>query len=261
MDRLSPITLITGAASGVGAACARDLARRSLGGLVLVDSDEAALSRTADMLDRLQVAPERVSTLAFDVADQERWRQARDFITAQYGRLDWAVVNAGVAHSSMIAETELVDWKRDTSTNLDAAFLSLRAIIPLIGANTLSGSIVVTAPASAISNGGNVPLAANAGLLEFMRVAAKTGAAEDVCVNAVAIGGGSAPNWAAMPRFRDLVRETGSPNAALEKIATLSPPCARYAAADDIAKLIMALLSDDSPTTGVTLVVDGGYTL
>ena len=67
--------------------------------------------------------------------------------------------------------------------------------------------------------------------------------------------------WSSMPWFQDLVRETGSERAAFEQIAALATPLARYANADDIARLIVMLLSDESPITGATLVVDGGYTL
>jgi 2-keto-3-deoxy-L-fuconate dehydrogenase len=57
------------------------------------------------------------------------------------------------------------------------------------------------------------------------------------------------------------VREKGGERAAFDHIASLATPLARYAKADDIARLIIMLLSDDSPITGATLVVDGGYTL
>lgn len=263
MDRLSPVTLITGAASGIGAACARDLARRSTGGLILADLDENALSNVADALERLRVSPERVSTLAFDVADPDRWAQAADFIRNQYGRLDWAIVNAGVSHSSMIADTELVDWRRVMSTNLDGAFLTLRTIMPLMCDNLEGGSIVVTASAAALKAepGASAYAASKAGLLQLMRVAAKEGAPNNIRINAIAPGGVETPMWSTMPWFQDIVRETGSERAAFDKIAKLATPLARYAGADDIARLMIMLLSDDAPITGATLVVDGGYTL
>ena len=117
MDRLNPVTLITGAASGVGAPCVREMARRSQGGLVLVDLDDASLCAVADDLEKENVAPERVSTLAFDVADEERWMQATDFIEAQYGRLDWAVLYAGMPKT----KSDLLDFRR-----MDAGFQEYR---------------------------------------------------------------------------------------------------------------------------------------
>lgn len=262
-DRLDAVALITGAASGIGASCARDIARRSDGGIILVDFDEDALGRVADDLEQNNVAPERVSMLAFDVADQDRWRQAADFIRGQYGRLDWAIVNAGVSHSSPIEETDLVDWRRVMSTNLDGAFLTLRTVMPLMRGNIRGGSIVVSASAAAIKAepGVGAYAASKAGLLQLMRVAAKEGAPDNIRVNAIAPGGVETPMWSTMPWFQDLVREKGSERAAFDALAQLATPLARYAGADDIARLIIMLLSDESPITGATLVVDGGYTL
>lgn len=263
LNRLNPVTLITGAASGIGAACARDLAKRSHGGLVLVDIDDAELAAVADDLEALNLAPERVSTLAFDVADPDRWAQAADFISAQYGRLDWAIVNAGVAHSSTIEETDLVDWRRVMSTNLDGAFLTLRTVMPLMRDNAQGGAIVVSASAAAIKAEPGVGAygASKAGLLQLMRVAAKEGAPHNIRVNAIAPGGVETPMWSRMPWFKDLVHEAGSERAAFDRLAKLATPLARYAEADDIARLIIMLLSDEAPITGATLVVDGGYTL
>lgn len=261
MSRLNAVALITGAASGIGAAVARDIARRSDGGIILVDIDSRELDAVADSL--ADAAPERVSTLAFDVADPERWDQASDFIASQYGRLDWAVVNAGIAHSATIAETDLVDWRRVMSTNLDGAFLTLRTVMPLMKGNALGGSIVVSASAAAIKAepGVGAYAASKAGLLQLMRVAAKEGAPDRIRVNAIAPGGVETPMWSSMPWFQDLVRDTGSERAAFDQIAKLATPLARYAKADDIARLIVMLLSDEAPITGATLVVDGGYTL
>ena len=95
-DRLDAVALITGAGSGIGAACARESRAAPRAGSSWSISTKRRSRRVADDLEQHNVAPERVSTLAFDVADQDRWAQAAEFIDGQYGRLDWAVVNAGV---------------------------------------------------------------------------------------------------------------------------------------------------------------------
>lgn len=259
-ERLNPVALITGAASGIGAACVRRLAPKATGGLILIDLDEPSLSAVADSLER---APERVSTLAFDVADPEWWRRAGDFIEDQYGRLDWAVVNAGIAHAGAIADTTLEDWRRVMSTNLDGAFLTLRAVMPIMRTNTQGGAIVMTGSAAGVKAEPGIAAygASKAGLLQLMRVAAKEGAPDQIRVNAVAPGGVETEMWRNVPMFQDLVRETGSERAAFDRIAQQATPLARYASSDDIARLIDMLLTDVSPITGATLVVDGGYTL
>lgn len=246
--RLNPVALITGAATSIGAACARDLARKANGGLILVDLDEAALSATAD---GLEAAPERVSTMAFDVADPVRWAQAHDFIADQYGRLDWAVVNAGISRTSAIAD------------NLDGAFLTLRSVMPLMRANSQGGAIVVLSSASALKAEPGIGAhgASKAGLLQLMRVAAKEGAPDRIRVNAIAPGGAETPMWEQMPLFQDLVRDKGSARAAFDELAKQGASLARYCGPGDIAQLTAMLLTDSAPLTGATLVVDGGDTL
>jgi NAD(P)-dependent dehydrogenase (short-subunit alcohol dehydrogenase family) len=257
-DRLDAVALVTGAGSGIGAAVVRDIARRSEGGIILIDLDEDALAAVADDLEQNNAAPERVSMLAFDVADQDRWREAAEFIRAQYGRLDWAIVNAGVSTS---ADTDLVDWGR--ASELDSALLMLRAVIPLMRGNIRGGRVVVSAPAAAIKAepSGSAYSASKAGLLQLMRVAAKEGAPDNISVNAIATGGAETPMWSSMPWFQDLVLEAGSERGAFERIAGLGSPLARCASPIDLARLIIMLLSDDAPITGATLVVDRGHTL
>jgi 2-keto-3-deoxy-L-fuconate dehydrogenase len=249
-DRLDAVALITGAGSGIGAAVARDIARRSEGGLILVDFDESALTAVADDLEQHKVAPERVSTLAFDVADQDRWRQAADFIRGQYGRLDWAVVNAGVAHSAPIEETDLVDWRRVMSTNLDGAFLTLRTVMPLMRGNLRGGRIVVSASAAAIKAERGVAGygASKAGLLQLMRVAAKEGAPDNIRVNAIAPG--------AVVTDKQL-RLWYTPEQADEMAGRQA--IRRRLLPTDIARTALFLAADDSEMiTKQYLVVDGG---
>jgi NAD(P)-dependent dehydrogenase (short-subunit alcohol dehydrogenase family) len=259
-ERINPVALITGAASGIGAAVARALSLRATGGIIMVDVDEAGLQAVADSFAQ---PPERVSTLAFDVADPTRWSAAAAFLADHYGRLDWAVVNAGITHAASITETSIEDWRRVMATNLDGAFLTLRSVMPLMRANAQGGSIVVTASASGLKAepGTGAYGASKAGLLQLMRVAAKEGAPDGIRVNAVAPGGVETPMWRQMAFFQDLVRETGSEQAAFDRLAHMATPLGRYASADEVSRTIEMLLLDPAPVTGATIVIDGGYTL
>jgi NAD(P)-dependent dehydrogenase (short-subunit alcohol dehydrogenase family) len=257
--RLNPVTLVTGAGSGVGAACAHDLARKSHGGLVLADMDETALALVADEIDAAGAAPERLSTMLVDGGDAARWAQATAFIQSQYGRLDWAVVNASAAQARPVEESDLVDWGPKTVAHLESAIITLQALMTLIGKNTQGGAIVVIAGAAAIKPDADAK--ATPGLLQVVRAAAQEGAPNNVRVNAIAPGGPETPMWAEMPLFQDLVKQAGNEQGAFDRIAQLPMRAARYAQGGDVARLISLLLTDETPVTGATVVVDGSYTL
>ena len=237
LDRLNPVMLITGAASGLSAAAARRFARRAQGGLILVDADEGGLEAAADAIE---TPPERVSTLAFDVADSERWTQAISFIRAQYGRLDYAIVDASAAQSTVTAtDGDLIAW---SSNGHDHIALTLRALTELMRSNGQGGSIVVLGLA---------------GAGEVLRAAALDGAASNVRVNAV--NQGVAPIWRNAPSFQELIRDEGDERRAFKALSGLPSTLARYEG--NIFELISQLFSDDCPASGATLVVDGGYAL
>lgn len=251
-DRIHPVALIAGATSGAGAACAREIAKRADGGLVLVGPDSAALDALADALGDQGVSPERVSMLAFDAADAETWVRARDFIKAQYGRLDWALVNTDAAPAE---PSDLVQWP-NAMAGLEGAALALRTVMPLMKLNSQGGAVVVVALGPVLNTDGNKP-----GLLSMVRAAAKEGAPDAIRVNAVASASMEAAAKAAALAFQDLMQETGSERAAMERIAALAAPLVRYGGSETITRAIMLLLSDQTPVTGTTLVVDAGPAL
>lgn len=242
--------LVTGAASGIGAACAQLLAARGAGELVLTDID-------GDALDTLDL-PCRVTRIAGDVGDEAHWREVATYLTG----LDHAVLNAGVASGSPIAETDFAEWRRVLGANLDGAFLSLRAVLRAIREG---GSVVLTASISGVKAepGTAAYGASKAGVIQLAKVAAKEAAPRGVRVNAIAPGGVDTPIWDQTPFFRDLVAQHGGDRAAaLGAMAKMATPLGRYASADEIAAQIAFLLSDAAATiTGAVLASDGGYSL
>lgn len=260
LDRLNAVALITEATSAMGSACARVIAKSAAGGLILADRNEDGLAKLADELEALKVSPERVSTLAFDVTDPDRWAQASDFIRTQYGRIDWAILNADAARDAAQEESDLVDWGRLMPASLEGVTLALRHTGPLMHGSFSGGAIVIAAPSAAIKIENGV-LGEKSGLTPLVRAAAQMGAPQKVRVNAIAVGAVDAKPFADAPLFQELAEKEGDARAAFETLGKSTPPLARYAAKDDVAKLAVMLLSDENPITGATLVVDGGYTL
>ncbi len=234
--RLNPVALVTGAADGIGAPCARSLATYASGGLIMVDADEAALAAAADALPS---PPERISTLAFDATDAQAWKRAQDFIRTQYGRLDWAVAS--------------VDADKGSADTLPRATLGVvNAVTPLMQGNVQGGAVVLAVAAHS---------AKVDALLQLVRVAAKEGAAHKVRVNAVINGPVESALWRRDPDFAALLKEIGDEIGVLDRIAKASVPLVRCSASQDVLRLIRLLLSDDSTVSGATLAVDGAPTL
>lgn len=241
--------LVTGAASGIGAACARWLAQHGAARLVLVDRDEAGLARLE--------LPCEVMAFTGDIADPALWA----VIEAEAGPLDHAVLNAGIAAGAPLAETSFEEWRRVLSVNLDGAFLSLRAALHLLRDG---GSAVLTASVAGLKAEPNTGAYAvsKAAVIQLAKVAAREMAARGVRVNAIAPGAVDTPIWDGLPFFEDLVSQGGSRATALEAMAQMATPLRRYARPEEIAGQIGFLLSDMAQNvTGTVLVSDGGFTL
>jgi NAD(P)-dependent dehydrogenase (short-subunit alcohol dehydrogenase family) len=241
------VTLVTGAASGIGLATATllaDTAER----LILVDRDADALARVA--------LPCTVDLLPGDVADEDFWESAAPYL----GGLNHAVVNAGVAGAGAIAGLDFAEWRRILSVNLDGAFLTIRAAMRAIDG---AGAIVAVASAAGIKAEPGIAAyaASKAGLIQLVRVAAKEGAARRLRVNAIAPAGVETPVWDAVPMFATRAAEIGR-DAAFAELAAMGTPLGRYARPEETARQVAFLLSDDAALmTGSVLVSDGGYTL
>jgi NAD(P)-dependent dehydrogenase (short-subunit alcohol dehydrogenase family) len=244
--------LITGAASGIGAAAARWLARHGIGELVLVDRDEDGLA--ALELDC------QVIRYGGDVADEALWaRVERDL-----PRLDHALLNAGIAGGCPIVDQDFGEWKRTMSTNLDGMFLSLRAVLRIMNRARSGRSVVLTSSVAGLK-----PLAmtaaygsSKAAVAHLARIAAAECAKAGVRVNAVAPGRVDTPIWTKNQYFTDLVQRLGSEEAAKAALAAEVSETDRMADVDDMAGQIGFLLSDAATNiTGTVLVSDSGYSL
>lgn len=244
--------LVTGAASGIGAATARWLDRQGIGRLHLVDRDAKGMAAL-----ELSCAAER---LEGDVTDPTFWRDIEDSIE----QLDFAVASAGIAGGSPIAEQSFAQWRQILGVNLDGTFLSLASALRLIARGKHGGAIVLLASVTGIkpTAGAAAYGCSKAAIAHLARVAAQEHAADGIRVNAIAPGGVDTPIWETQDWFASAVEAFGSRAATIESMAQDSIPMGRFETADEIAAQIGFLLSGDSGTiTGTVLVSDGGYTL
>jgi NAD(P)-dependent dehydrogenase (short-subunit alcohol dehydrogenase family) len=130
------VVVVTGAASGIGRACARSLAGEGCR-LVLVDVNQAALQDLAGELNASQPRLE-VLALRLSVCDEQDMQRMRDETVARFRRIDALVACAGIlrigAVLKTVADTPLAEWRAVIDTNLTGCFLSNRAVLPVMTA-------------------------------------------------------------------------------------------------------------------------------
>ncbi len=243
--------LITGAASGIGAAVATRLAAAGAKKLILIDLDEDRLRDFAFSL------PCERQLFIGDVTDERLWADA------DLTGITHAVVNAGIASAGAIPELTFAEWRKVLSVNLDGAFLTLQAAMRAMLSTGRGGSIVLTASAAGVKAEPGIAAyaASKAAVIQLGRVAAKEGAANNIRVNTIAPGGVETPIWGAVPMFSDMVERMGE-DAAYRAMGSAATPLGRFAKAEEIAEQIAFLLSDGAAyVTGACLVSDGGYSL
>jgi NAD(P)-dependent dehydrogenase (short-subunit alcohol dehydrogenase family) len=241
--------LVTGAASGIGAACARALAARGAARLFLVDVDAAGL-------EALDLPGAEVHRIAGSVADEALWQE----LEPRMAGLDHAVVNAGIGSSGTIAATALAEWRRVMAVNLDGAFLTLAASLRAMG-ETGGSAVVVSSTTGLKPVPGIGPYGVSkAAVAHMARIAAVENAKKGIRVNAIAPGGVDTAIWESGEDFQRSVAAIGR-EATLKAMARTTPS-GRFATSGEMAGTILYLLSDAAANiTGHVMVSDGGYTL
>ena len=234
--------LVTGAASGIGAACAHLLRER---GAEVVGVD-------------LRAGPD-VEEL--DVTNEAHWLARLERFRTDRRRLDILVHAAGVSAGSPLADMPYAEWKRVLATNLDGAFLAVKHGINAMGA--AGGAIVLIGSASGTrpAAGAAAYSTSKAGVAMLARTAAKEcrDAKLPIRVNVVSPAGVKTPMWTSMPFFQDLVREHGSEAAAY---GVLAGSTGRFAEPAEVAESACWLVSEAAGgINGVELLIDGGYVL
>jgi NAD(P)-dependent dehydrogenase (short-subunit alcohol dehydrogenase family) len=241
--------LVTGAASGIGAACAKALAARGAARLFLVDVDGAGL-------DALGLGGCEVHRIVGSVADETLWQD----LEPRLAGLDHAIVNAGIGAGGPLASLSLADWRRVMAVNLDGAFLtlatSLRAMAGKPGSVVIVSSTTGLKPVPGIGPYG----VSKAAVAHMARIAAAENAKDGIRVNAIAPGGVDTAIWESGEDFRASVERIGR-EATLKNMAKTTP-LGRFATSEEMASNILYLLSDAAANvTGHVMVSDGGFTL
>ena len=236
---------MTGASRGIGRAVAVEFASRSAQ-LALIGRDTAALEETAQTCvgTRPGVTAE---IYRGDVCDAEAMEHIVGEVVARFGRLDFAVANAGQSADALLLRLKAETIDRMLEVNLKSAFYLCSAVArPMMKQRT--GSIVLmTSIVGMTGNAGQAAYAASkAGLIGLCKSVAKELGSRNIRVNAVAPG---LIETAMTEKIPDAAREFLIKQAAL----------GRAGKPEDVSGVVAFLCSDAAAyITGQTLVVDGG---
>jgi len=246
-DFQDKLVLITGGTTGIGRAAAALFHAR--GARVIVTGHNPATLQAA----RASL-PADIDVVAADVRSPEAAEAVAGAIRARGGRLDVAVLNAGIARLAPIEAVDAAAYGDHMDVNVKGVVLTLQKVLPLMPAG---GSIVMT---TSIANEKGTPnlsmyAASKGAVLSLVRSLAVELAPRQIRVNAISPG----------PTHTDIQEKFGLPpelRAAVEKDFSARIPLGRYGRAEEAAQVALFLASPAASfVTGVEIPVDGGLSV
>jgi 2-deoxy-D-gluconate 3-dehydrogenase len=237
------VALITGAASGLGAAIALALAQA--GAQVAVHGNRRAADETAAAIGPAAVAFQ--ADLSHTAGPESLFGR----VHAQFGRVDILINNAGTIHRDAAVDTTLDSWEQVLQVNLTSVFQLSQLVARDVMAREATGKIVNIASLLSFQGGIRVPAyaASKGGVAQLTKALANEWASKGIQVNAIAPGYFATSNTEALQADETRNRQI------LERI-----PAGRWGQPQDLAGAALFLSSRASDyVTGTVLTVDGGW--
>jgi len=248
MRMTNRVALISGAAQGIGLACAEAFLAEGAA-VAGIDVNDARLRESFAALE----APERTLALTCDVTDESRVAAAVEDCRERFGQLHVLLCGAATTTAlNPVEKTPLADWQNALNVNLTGAFLLCKYAIPQIRDSGGGNVILLASQMGSVAWMGQSAYCATKGaLLQLARAMALDHAQEGIRVNTLSPGGTATER---------LVWRFGSLEEA-EKQWGPKHPVGRLGKPEEIARGAVFLACDDSQfMTGADLIMDGGYT-
>ena len=240
------VAVITGAARGIGLACAKCFVAEGAK-VVLADLQEE-MGELA--VDSVQEAGGDAIFVACDVGDKTSVEQLFDKALAAYGDLDCVVANAGIVHAADFLDLEEADFDRVIRVNLKGVFLTCQAAARRMVAQGHGGTIITMSSVNAVMAIPSITpyVAAKGGVNQLTKVMALALADHGIRVNG--IGPGSIATEMAQAVLNDPEKARG---------ALCRTPLGRFGEPEEVGKIAVFLATDDSSyLTGQIIYPDGG---
>ncbi len=246
MDLKGKAALVTGGGVGAGRAIALALAAAGCDVAVNYSKSQAEADLTAADVQGLGV---RGMAVQADVRDDGEVRNMVERACSTFGRLDVLINNAGVTSFIDHADLEGVgeeDWDRILGTNLKGSFYCARAAAPALREAGNAAIVNISSIAGVYGIGSSIPYCASKAALNSLTITLARALAPEIRVNAVAPGYIDTRWWKDRDNYE-----------AIKQIAEQSTPLKRVCSAEDVAGMVMAMVTSDV-VTGQVLVTDGG---
>jgi 3(or 17)beta-hydroxysteroid dehydrogenase len=256
MNRLDgKVAFLSGAARGIGAATAK-LMIEAGAKVVIGDVLEERGRQTAK-----EIGADAIY-MTLDVTSEASWSAAMDATIATFGKLDVLVNNAGIFNGKGVEEASLEDWHKLVAVNLTGVVLGTRAALPHL--KKTKGNIVNLASIAGLVGSQLDPLYSltKGGVTLFTKSTALEFGRKGYGIRVNSIHPGLIETDMGQKTFVMRAAQVGTNDTEQARRTTLGlHPIGRLGVADDIARGIVFLASDDASfMTGAGLVVDGGWT-
>ena len=245
MDFINKIAIVTGGASGMGAATARELAAAGAQ-VVIVDRNGALAAEVAQEIG--------AETAVGDISDPDFCQQVVDEVVERYGRLDILVNAAGIIVRADALGTSNAQWQQVMNVNVSGIFYLSRAAVAVMKQQGKGVIVNFGSIWGGVGAAGVVAYCASKGAVhQLTRAMALDHVKDGIRINAVCPGEVNTPMLAS-ERSEPVTEEI------LQRIAS-TVPMERLADPVEIARVVIFLASDDaSYMTGAMVNVDAGYT-